>query len=120
MLETNAKILPMVLLNELKAFLYFPVWWYSKGLFKMLIFAKNLILEFNLVLGFTIWVKNLFVPMFGQRDIAGRLISIALRIVNVIFRGIGVLFLSLIVFVLVAIWVILPIFIILQILNYIF
>jgi len=66
--------------------LYFPLWWYSSGFIR---FAKNFghALRYKWQdLGVGVWAKNLFVPMFGVRDIAGRLISFFMRLVNIIGR----------------------------------
>ena len=37
-------------------------------------------------LSLKIWLKNLFVPMYGQYDLAGRIISFVLRIVVLFYR----------------------------------
>lgn len=34
-----------------------------------------------------VWVKNIFVPMFGQRDWQSRIISFVMRVVNIIGRS---------------------------------
>ena len=117
--QSTSKLISLILINEIRTVLYFPVWWYTKGLVKMLIGSWHFVQDFNLTLGFTIWLKNIFVPMFGQRDIAGRLISVFLRIVNIIFRGIAMLFLIALTFIFIIIWLVLPIFILFQIIIYI-
>jgi hypothetical protein len=66
--------------------IYFPFWWYTRGLVR---FAKSFInsLRFKWQdLGVGVWIKNLFVPMFGVHDISGRLISFFMRLVNIIGR----------------------------------
>jgi len=68
-------------------FLYFPIWWFTKGLQQILIFSYNLVGQANMRLAPLLWFKNLFVPMFGQRDIQGRIMSFFMRLVNVIIRG---------------------------------
>jgi hypothetical protein len=117
--ESVLKLTAMLLFEEIKAVLYFPLWWYSRGLLRVLRASGRLINDFQETLGFMIWLKNLFVPMFGQRDIAGRLISFFLRLVQIIFRGIVLLIFILIIFVFIVIWLILPIFVIYQIIFHI-
>jgi hypothetical protein len=117
---STGRIIILILIDGLRTALYFPVWWYSKGFIKMIKAIGRLIGDFNLTLGFTIWVKNLFVPMFGQRDIPGRLISFFLRLVNIIFRGLGLLFLICLTFIFIIIWLVVPVFIIFQLLIFIF
>ena len=110
------KMIFSILIDGIKTILYFPVWWYSKGFLKVLKGSADFIKDIEQTFGFMIWVKNLFVPMFGQKDIAGRLISFFLRLVQIIFRGIALLIFILLVFIFIIIWLILPIFVIYQIL----
>lgn len=115
-----SKILPLVLIDGIKTVLYFPAWWYSKGLLKVLKGTANFIKDFEQTLGFMIWLKNLFVPMYGQRDIVGRLISFALRVVQIIVRGFVLILVILLGIIFIIIWLILPIIVIFQIFNHIF
>ena len=114
-----SKILALILVDGIKTLLYFPLWWYSKGFLKVLKGSGNFIKDFEQTLGFLIWLKTLFVPMFGQRDIAGRLISFVLRVVQIIFRGIALLFIILLTFVFIIFWLILPLLVIYQIIIHI-
>lgn len=68
--------------------LRFPLWWYSHGLALMLRWAGHSIKNQMQNLGLDVWVKNLFVPMYGTTDVAGRLISFFLRLVMIIGRSI--------------------------------
>ena len=49
-------------------FLYWPIWWYSAGLIKAFKRMTGFISQGNSELGVTLWLKNIFVPMFGQHD----------------------------------------------------
>ncbi len=67
-------------------FLYFPVWWYSTGLLR---FSKRIFYFWQdqfYSLGVWVWIKNIFVPMYGQFDITGRLISFLVRLVQIVAR----------------------------------
>ena len=68
-------------------FLYFPIWWYSAGLLKTLRGVGNFYRNQEASLSFLVWLKNIFVPMYGQQDFAGRAISFVVRLVQVICRG---------------------------------
>lgn len=96
-------------------FLFFPFWWYSLGLMmiinKMWEFLKNR--EKSLV--FLVWLKNFWRPMYGQTDWQGILISLAMRFVQIIFRGIILLFWALICLLVILFWLIFPPFVIYQI-----
>ena len=72
-------------------FLYFPIWWYSAGLLKTLRGVGNFYREQEASLNFLVWFKNIFVPMYGQYDMAGRLVSFFIRLVQIIYRGIAML-----------------------------
>jgi hypothetical protein len=115
MTKINAgKIFLIVLIDEIKTILYFPIWWYSQGLVEMLKRAEGFIISFEQGLGFWIWVKNLFVPMFGQRDFSGRIISFFLRLFQIFVKGLILICVIVIVIVIVIVWLILPIFVLYQ------
>lgn len=90
-------------------FLYFPIWWYSVGLFK---FAKKVFLFWQqraLSLAILVWIKNLFVPMYGQADFVGRMISFFIRLIQIIFRSVILLFWLVISLIALAFWLLIPI-----------
>lgn len=118
--ESIIKLLVIIFKDGLRTVLYFPFWWYGKGFGKMLLACGNQIKDFNLSLGFSIWIKNLFVPMFGQYDFAGRLISFFLRLVNIVVRGLAFMAFLVVILFFIILWLILPLIIILQIIIYIF
>lgn len=64
----------------------FPLWWYTRGTLWVIQFIIRQASNYAQTLSLKIWVKNLFVPMYSQYDIAGRLISFFLRIVVLIYR----------------------------------
>lgn len=96
-------------------FFYFPLWWYTKGFKKSIIFTLEKIKDAENSLGVGIWLKNLFKPMYGQYDIQGRIVSFLMRLIQLIFRSIvfGVFFV-LILFIPI-IWIFLPVFVFFQI-----
>jgi len=88
--------------------LYFPIWWYTRGLVRFAqSFGKSLRFKWQ-ELGVGVWVKNLFVPMFGVRDIAGRLISFFMRLVQIIFRSLIMLFWMILSLAAFCFWLVLP------------
>jgi hypothetical protein len=102
-----------IIISLILELLYFPIWWYGAGFFRVL---KNMGLFFRnreQSLGFLIWLKNIFVPMYGQYDWSGRLISFCIRLIQVIFRGIILLFWGAVCLVLITAWLVLPILLIL-------
>lgn len=73
-------------------FLYFPLWWYTVGFFRCLKNIGSFLKDEWTIIGAGVWIKNIFTPMYGQRDIASRLISFVVRLVQVIFRMIFFMF----------------------------
>jgi len=79
----------LIAVDFLGSILWFPVWWYTLGL-------KKLALRFWVGLqyrvssyGLRIWIKNMFVPMYGQYDIQGKIVSFFMRFVVLIGRSIA-------------------------------
>lgn len=102
-------ILQRVVLDLVIDILYFPLWWYGPGLVRVLKGAGRMISSVNIQFAPMLWIKNLFVPMFGQTDWQGRLMSIVMRFANVIGRSIALCIWTLIVVCLVALWIVVPI-----------
>jgi hypothetical protein len=67
----------------------FPLWWYTEGLIEAARWcARGLRYRWESA-GIAVWVKNFFVPMYGQYDLAGRLVSVVMRFAVLIGRLIG-------------------------------
>lgn|SRR3989338_5270352 len=92
----------------------FPLWWYSRGFVKLILKLKNLLRDKERSLSFFVWLKNIFRPMYGQNDVAGFLISFIVRSFQVVFRGAILLFWSMIAISIALIWLVLPLFVIYQ------
>ncbi len=73
----------------------FPLWWYSQGLVAASRFARDFVVGYERSLALSVWLKNIFVPMFGQHDWQSRIISVFMRVVNIIGRGLALVFLVL-------------------------
>lgn len=88
--------------------IYFPIWWYSIGFLRCLKNVYKFLRAREQSLAFSVWAKNIFVPMYGQSDWAGRFISFFVRLVQVIFRGIGLIFWIIISLLAVVFWLTIP------------
>ena len=73
---------------------YFPYWWYTTGLFGLIHWFQRALRFRWKSYGLGIWLRHFFVPMYGQYDWSGRLVSIVMRAVVLFGRGIA-LFLEL-------------------------
>jgi len=66
----------------------------------------------NRELGLTIWIKNIFRPMFGQYDWQGRIISFFVRVFQIIVRFVIFLFWILFSIIIFFLWILIPVFVI--------
>jgi len=107
-------------LNVIREILFFPIWWYSIGLLSFALSLKNFIINREKELALSIWVKNIFVPMYGQRDFQGIIISIIIRFFQIIARSIIMLFWILTSIIFFIFWLIIPVFLIYQIIWQLF
>ncbi len=64
-----------------------PVWWYGRGLSMMSAWLRRSVREASELFALGVWMRNLFVPMYGETEWSGRLISFLIRSVMVVARG---------------------------------
>lgn len=83
-----------------------PFWWYTKGFVHVTRSGMNFIKMYARMLSIRVWIKNIFVPMFGMYDWQSRLISFFMRVAQIIIRSIGLFFLTIAVFFLIAAYLI--------------
>ena len=95
--------------------LYYPVWWYTKGLINTARACVRSVAAQEERLGVSIWISNIFTPMFGQYDWEGRLISFFARVVQIIVRGVALLVWAVLILGLVIVWLLLPLLIVYEI-----
>lgn len=90
---------------------YFPLWWYTSGAKKFLLGCIASLGQVNRQFAPGLWAKNLFVPMFGQHDWQGRIMSIFMRFFNILFRSILVGVWAIMVFFAFFLWIAFPLFV---------
>ncbi|MDP3043491.1 MAG: hypothetical protein Q8N21_03740 [bacterium] len=116
MLTNNFAVYGVKILAELaRDIVFFPLWWYSKGLVQLLLKLKVFLKNREKSLALLVWIKNIHKPMYGQYDWQGMLISFFMRLFQIIVRGIAMLFWLVVAFVFFWIWVLLPLFVIYEI-----
>ena len=103
-----------LVLDLLKEILYFPFWWYSRGLQRVSIYIWQAIKRLSKNLGLKIMITNIFKPMFGQHDKAGRFISFFMRLLILVAKTFVFILFSIFYIVLFIFWLALPILVILQ------
>lgn len=109
-----------IILELIGDIIYFPLWWYSRGLVSFARGQIEFLLNREKGLALSVWVKNIFKPMFGQNDWQGVLISVIMRIFQIIVRSIAMLFWIAVSFFMLLLWVFLPVLIFYQIIFQLF
>ena len=95
--------------------LYFPAWWYSRGLINLIMSLINFLADKQKALALFVWVKNIFRPMYAQYDWQGLLFSVFMRIVQIIFRSLIMLFWLMVCLAIIIFWILLPALVIYEI-----
>jgi len=98
-----------LLIEVLLDIVYFPLWWYTVGALHAGRWCFDLIKDGNSDLAPGLWLKNIFVPMYGQYDWEGRLISFFMRLVQIIGRSFGLIVWTIFCLALLAVWLVLPV-----------
>lgn len=81
---------PKFLVSDLLgSVLRFPLWWFSDGVVHLATWVVGRLAFRWKSYDFVIWMRNLLVPMYGQYDWSGRLVSFLMRIVVLIARFIA-------------------------------
>lgn len=99
----------LVFVDLLGSIAWFPVWWYSTGMMKVLHSVRDTLNYRVRSYAFAIWIKNFFVPMYGQYDIAGRLVSVLMRFVVLVGRSIAIVVEALVYLLGIVAWAVAPI-----------
>lgn len=104
-LVQSTRLLLIDLIGEL---LYFPIWWYSQGLKRIILYVFASIKNTGRNMAIGILFKNLFKPMFGQYDREGRIISFFFRIIITLGKTLLFLLISIFNLLLIIFWIFLP------------
>lgn len=98
----------LLFIDLLGSVAWFPVWWYTKGLLMVANSAFNALRYRARAYSFVIWIKNFFVPMYGEYDWTGRLISVFMRFVVLIGRSIALVVEAMVYAAGLVVWVLAP------------
>jgi len=104
-----------ILAELVRDVLYFPAWWYGRGLVNLIMSVRNFLINKQKSLALLVWVKNIFRPMYAQYDWQGILISFFIRLVQIIFRSIVMLFWLIFSLAVIIFWVLFPALVIYEI-----
>jgi len=118
MIRSNALLAVKYLaVDSVTSLLYFPVWWYTAGAFRVAAYGFRTLRNAGRGFGVSVWFKNLFRPMFGQYDFAGRIISFVMRLVMILYYSVVLLLLAVLMAALFLFWLGLPAFIGYELVN---
>lgn len=116
MLKQNTFFYAAAVFGEMAwSIIYFPLWWYSRGLLELIGALKDFLENKEKSLALFVWLKNIFTPMYGSRDFWGRLISFMMRLFQIFVRGLAMLFWLAASSLVVCFWLLLPFYVIYQI-----
>jgi hypothetical protein len=116
MMTNNFAMYSLKIVGEIvRDILMFPVWWYTRGLVGVARSLFSFLEERQRSLALLVWIKNIYRPMYGQHDWQGILISIGMRIIQIIFRSLVMLFWVLAVLFIFCFWLVFPLFLIYEI-----
>ncbi|MDA3802442.1 MAG: hypothetical protein PF488_00905 [Patescibacteria group bacterium] len=118
--NNSASYFSVIIAEMLGKILYFPVWWYTVGLFKKIKSLLKMIKDREKNIGLSVWVKNIFVPMYGQYDFSGRMISFFIRFFQILYRSFVMLFWIFVAIISVLFWIAIPAFIVFALIFQIF
>ncbi len=101
-------ILQRLAIEALLDILYFPIWWYTGGVWRALLFCLDMLKEGNSNFAPGLWLSNIFVPMYGQYDWQGRIISFFMRLAQVLARTVGLFIWFVVCLIFFLVWLIIP------------
>lgn len=109
-------IVQRVLVSFVFECFYFPIWWYTRGALLMFQAGRRLARAGSELLSPAVWWRYLFVPMYGQYNWQGRIISFLVRLVQGIVRGLFFLAWFAMIVLITGLWFVVP-FILVQIIG---
>lgn len=75
--------MPITLANSF----HFPLWWYRDSLLWWKMFFKNLLIFLDNKLAVSLMLKMLFIPLFHDASLLGRVLSFIFRVIRVVVGG---------------------------------
>ncbi len=105
-----------VLKDIVWSIVYFPIWWYTAGALNVLKMIGKEVRGFARAYNLRILLKFMFTPMYGQNDIAGRLISLYVRVAHFLILSVYAVLTIFVLSLLFIIWILLPVVIVYNVL----
>ena len=120
MMKKYDLVAKLIFIDLIGSVVEFPLWWYSTGLLLVVDNFKQILNYRYKQYAFGVWIKNFFVPMYGQFDLTGRLISVFMRIVIIGGRFVALILEGVVYFLMLILWLVfLPVLLVLIAKNFI-
>lgn len=116
-MESAGSLVKFLLADVIGDALYFPFWWYSRGLLRFVRALGMRLRNLFIKLGLGVWARYLFTPMFGQYDLPGRIISFFVRLFQIIVRSFLMLVALCVAAIILAFYLVLPLLVLWQIVR---
>ncbi len=104
--------LERVIIEAILDVFMFPLWWYSAGVVFAFRRVFALFMYGNRELAPFLWLRNIFVPMYGQYDWQGRMISFFARGFQVMVRLVGLILWLIVCTAIFSLWFLVPVYIV--------
>ncbi|MDO8617858.1 MAG: hypothetical protein Q7N87_03180 [Candidatus Uhrbacteria bacterium] len=108
MISRTGSIAKYFFIDLFGSVVYFPAWWYTVGFWGVLRYFGQALSYRWTSYRFHIWLKNFFVPMYGQEDWSGRLVSVFMRFFVLLGRLIAYAIEAAIYFLFIIFWLLAP------------
>jgi len=117
-MNTLTLAIKYIFIDVVGGVLRWPIWWYTRGLALITSGSIHSVERYYQSIALGVWIKNLFVPMYGLRDWQGRLISFLVRLVQIAFRSLFLVVRIVIAMIGIIMYMILPIVTVIQLLYH--
>jgi len=108
MINRTNEFARLIFVDTFGSLFWFPAWWYTIGLKKAIQWGMDGLNYRYQQYALKLWVKNFFIPMYGQYDFAGRLVSVFMRAVVIAGRSIALVLEGVVYLIVIIVWVIIP------------
>jgi hypothetical protein len=109
MSSRSAAVARLVVIDLFGSLIWFPVWWYTVGLQGVVAGSIARLRYRSKSYGLMVWIKNFFVPMYGQYDLVGKLVSVFMRFVVLVGRVLALAVEAVAYAVGIVVWVVAPV-----------
>jgi len=109
-----------ILIEVFLDILYFPVWWYTKGLSRIVSYCIENLVKHERRLALRIWLQHLFKPMYGDYTKEGRIISFMMRVVVLLAKLVLIVFWVIYTGAVFILWLVIPLILIYYLLFQLF